>query len=125
MANKRAAYKPCSAMVHDAYSFRGRPCSKSAVMEHDGKAYCNSHDPVKRKARQEARDKRWNAEFDASMKAHERQSQQAADLARAVELLGDALAFTRCVSCPDTMHCDCGRVRLDEEIEAFVSRSGR
>ncbi len=50
----------CKASIY--HDFTSSQCSKRAVMEYEGKAYCSIHDPVYRKAKQVERDAKRAAE---------------------------------------------------------------
>ena len=58
--------KQCEEMMFA--NWRSYQCSNNAKMEHEGKYYCGTHDPVKRKARQDARYKKYDEEWAASKK---------------------------------------------------------
>ncbi len=53
----------CSAQVFDGWICR--PCSKGAVVEHDGNPYCKIHDPKYIEEKIIKRNARWKAEWDA------------------------------------------------------------
>lgn len=53
----------CCVTIHDRYSFRGRPCSKPAKVEVNGKFYCKAHDPVATQKRRDERQAKWEAEY--------------------------------------------------------------
>ena len=55
----------CSAQ---AYSGDGRfgdwyPCRNKTKMQHEGKGYCGVHDPVKREAKREVSQAKWDADM--------------------------------------------------------------
>lgn len=55
----------CSAMVYpnDRWgSFHGHQCKFNAVVSGDGKSYCRIHDPMKRAAKHEERQNKWDKE---------------------------------------------------------------
>ncbi len=61
-------------------------------MEHEGKGYCGIHDPVKQKAKQAVRDKRWREEWDArdrERKALRERERIAANSVKALERIRD------------------------------------
>lgn len=41
-------------------------CSHEAKVNRDGKDYCGTHDPVRRKEKEAARNAKWDAEWEAS-----------------------------------------------------------
>ncbi len=58
--------KKCEEMMFG--NWRSYQCQNKAKMEHKGKHFCGTHDPVKRKERQDARDKKYDEESAKSRK---------------------------------------------------------
>ena len=50
----------CAAKVWNRHRWGSFPCSRMGVVERDGKFYCQQHDPVKVKAREEDQTRKWN-----------------------------------------------------------------
>lgn len=58
-------HKCCVKIFKD---WHNKPCGKNGKFEREGKHYCGTHDPVKAKEKNEARSKKWEAEWAASAK---------------------------------------------------------
>ncbi len=52
----------CQHEVQDKGGFHFYTCSYRHIMKHEGKRFCNRHDPVKRKAKQDAEEAKWREE---------------------------------------------------------------
>ncbi len=55
----------CKAKIRVGAGFHRQSCNKTAKVEHDGQWYCGTHDPVKCKARSDARHAKWLADHNA------------------------------------------------------------
>jgi hypothetical protein len=51
----------------------GHPCPNQGKVERDGHWYCKKHDPVEVKKRDDARNAKWKAEWDAKRAARDHQ----------------------------------------------------
>ena len=56
----------CEAPSYRPGLYHSIPCGRPAKVERDGSWYCGTHDPVKRKEREDRRQARWDAEVNAS-----------------------------------------------------------
>ncbi|MGZ3235751.1 MAG: hypothetical protein ACXU8A_00075 [Burkholderiaceae bacterium] len=64
--------KTCCAAVYsgDTWHRRSKPCGKKAKFDRDGKHYCGTHDPVTRKAKQDASLEEFRRKCNARNEAH-------------------------------------------------------
>lgn len=76
----------CCARVFTKYSMTSSQCSRAAVVAVDGKHYCKQHDPVKIKAKREARTRLWEQHF-AEANKRRTLERAAPDLLEALEIL--------------------------------------
>ncbi len=53
----------CCARIYSGY-LSSHACGKGAAYEHEGKWYCKTHHPPTAKAKNEARNAKWQAELD-------------------------------------------------------------
>lgn len=56
----------CAADVHNAYGVGFHDCGRRASVVRNGVGFCKTHDPVAMKAKSDAWQAKWNAEFDAA-----------------------------------------------------------
>lgn len=61
----------CQELTRTVYSLRNSRCSNEAKVERDGKHYCLIHDPVARKARDDARREKQLREIDERIRSRE------------------------------------------------------
>ena len=73
---------PCAGRVSTPGGFTTVPCSRYGKIERGEKHYCKTHDPVEVKARDKAREERWNREWEAEKKIRERNKTLTPDTAR-------------------------------------------
>lgn len=96
-----------------AGSFSGYPCRKPAKVEHDGRHYCGTHDPVRVKVkaaeRQAARDAKFNAEQTARQLQRETRDAQEKNAARYLWLRANQIDLG-----------DCFMFSIDDAIEAAI-----
>jgi hypothetical protein len=59
----------CEGRVYQGPGFGFRACGKNAAHEHEGKWFCKTHYPPNILAKDEARDAKWKAEWNARRKA--------------------------------------------------------
>ena len=74
----------CSARVVYGDWGHSNQCENRAKMEHEGKHFCGVHDPVKRKAKEDAKRDEWNAQRNRNRNDHARR-------ALALELLASVI----------------------------------
>ena len=100
----------CSATTYIGWGSGFTRCAYKGKVERDGKWYCGTHDPVRRKAKSDANMAKWHAERDAKEAARfARETKEAAlyQLAEAAVALGAELPWVSrdnigsCVCCGD------------------------
>ena len=62
--------KQCEETVFD--NFRNYQCNFTGIVERDGKWYCGVCDPVRRKEKQDARDKKCKDKYEANRKSQDK-----------------------------------------------------
>jgi len=104
----------CVAEVTDPSGWHRWKCGKTAKVEHEGKHYCGTHDPVKLAARRAEKAAKWNAQWASQDAARNEARRIVAELgcgsasSEGVRLsLDEARELARLLS---TLKCDVGRL---------------
>ncbi len=82
----------CKIIYSGSFSQYAKPCGKTAKFERDGKHYCGTHDPVSRRARDDAKSAERKARWDAENQRSRAASAAAAEQNRRADCYDDLLA---------------------------------
>ena len=94
----------CSKRVYGG-SITGHPCSNKGVLEYDGRRYCKLHFPPNVKAKDKARNDKWEREWAEKSKLREDSAK------RQLELERKAAAYDRLVKWLDSGAAGTGGIR--------------
>ena len=83
----------CCGSVCPPGSYRSYACGKNASLEHDGKHYCKLHHPPTVWAKRDARNAKWDAEFEEKQKRTAEASAAAAEQKRRAEAYEGLIAL--------------------------------
>ena len=81
----------CAAKVYHSGMFIGSPCSKPGTFHERGEWWCHIHAPSKKKAKDNARQAKYNAERDRDQQVYDTAKQAAATIEQLIGLPDDTL----------------------------------